>query len=1188
MEQAQAVGPTSAAPRRHFEIVANADAATAEPPFNHNHMPPQGSSGPHRRGFIGSSAACMLVVAFAFIFGACQEQDSTRVLVLTAADDFRHGSTDAGIEALRQIAVESDFEIDVADSADAVSESNLMNYRAVVFLNTSGDVLDYNQQADFERFIQAGGGYVGIHSAAETEMEWEWYGRLVGAYFDQPISEFPRMTPGVLTVSAQHPASDSIPSAWNHTDEWYRFDIRSADVEVVLQLENQDEPGGSEPIAWRHSYDGGRAFYTALGHNPEVFGSAAFREHLTAGFEYVLGDREPLDYSAAATTRMPEADRFERDMLADSLNEPTELELLGNGNILFAERKGAVKLYNAAGDSVQTIAQLDVHTEFEDGLMGLALDPDFEQNNWVYLYYSPSGTEPQQHLSRFVLRDDSLLMDSEIVMLVVATQRDECCHTGGSVEFGPGGNLFLSTGDDANPFESDGFAPIDERPGRSPFDAQGSSANTNDLRGKILRITPQDDGSYTIPDGNLFAPGTPDTHPEIYVMGNRNPYRISIDQKTGYLYWGEVGPDAAENDSLRGPRGYDEVNQAREAGFFGWPHFVGDNYAYVDYDFASEASGEPFDPESPINDSPNNTGLRELPPAQPAFVWYPYAESPEFPIVGTGGRNAMAGPVFYSDLFSQDDGTFPAYYDGKLFIYDWIRGWVLVATLDADHELVRLEPFMPSVRWSNAIDMAFDEHGILYVVEYGTGWFEQNADARLNRVRYNTGNRRPVARIRADSTVGAEPFTVRFSAAASTDPDGDDLDYSWSIAGRGADRTESPEYEYTFDEAGVYGVVLTVSDADGASATDAIDVRVGNAPPNVDFEIDGNRSFYWDGRTVDYAINVRDPETGTVDISSIDADAIYVAFDYLEEGVETNMLAEGHQSDPDGGTIPEGRQLIDESDCQACHSTTARSIGPSYVDVALRYRDEPDAVPMLAAKIIQGGGGIWGEQTMSAHPQLSEEEASTMVEYILTLTDEESVEPGLPPSGRFSADEHTADTSSGTYVLRARFTDAGADGAEPAVGQSLLILRHPRVQAESFDASRQVGVARGGPDSGSLVKNIYDGSYLAFQNVDLTDIDRLRYGAETNPLHSSGGRIELRLDAPDGRLVSTANVAAPEDSDSFGTREISADVEPSTGAHDLYFVFRNDRGATPEALFLLDWIEFEPRPTAVQRSADAE
>src|SRR5690606_21324875 len=182
--------------------------------------------------------------------------------------------------------------------------------------------------------------------------------------------------------------------------------------------------------------------------------------------------------------------------------------------------------------------------------------------------------------------------------------------------------------------------------------ARRSAANTNDLRGKILRIKILSDGSYEVPEGNLFPKGTQKTKPEIYVMGNRNPYRISVDQKTGFLYWGDVGPDA-RNDSLetRGPRGYDEINQARKPGFYGWPLFVGNNYPYRDYNYATGQSGAPFDPEKPVNNSPNNTGLQQLPPAQPAFIWYPYAESPDFPQVGTGGRNAMAGPVYHTDMF---------------------------------------------------------------------------------------------------------------------------------------------------------------------------------------------------------------------------------------------------------------------------------------------------------------------------------------------------------------------------------------------------------------------------------------------------------------------------------------------------------------------------------------------------------
>ncbi len=149
------------------------------------------------------------------------------------------------------------------------------------------------------------------------------------------------------------------------------------------------------------------------------------------------------------------------------------------------------------------------------------------------LYYSPVGDEPVQHLSRFTYTAKGLI--NEVVMLKVPVQREECCHTGGSIQFGSDGLLYLSTGDNSNPFDSKGFSPSDERPGRSAWDAQKSSANTNDLRGKILRIKPEADGSYSIPEGNLFVDDDPLTKPEIYVMGCRNPYRISVDPKRGWL-----------------------------------------------------------------------------------------------------------------------------------------------------------------------------------------------------------------------------------------------------------------------------------------------------------------------------------------------------------------------------------------------------------------------------------------------------------------------------------------------------------------------------------------------------------------------------------------------------------------------------------------------------------------------------
>src|SRR5690606_3021338 len=257
-------------------------------------------------------------------------------------------------------------------------------------------------------------------------------------------------------------------------------------------------------------------------------------------------------------------------------------------------------LYKHESDTLEQVGFLDVYHQSgvpkvnaEEGFMGLALDPDYENNKFIYAFYSPIDTSVNR-LSRFVFDNGKLDKASEKVVLQFYSQRKICCHTGGSIAFGPNGLLYLSAGDNSTPFnqpttyKNDGFSPRDGRPGFEQYDARRSAGNTNDLRGKILRIKVKPDGSYEIPEGNLFPEGTAKTRPEIYVMGNRNPYRISVDQKTGYLYWGEVGPDA-NNDSLdtRGPRGYDEINQARKAGFFGWPFFVGDNYAYRAYDYAT-------------------------------------------------------------------------------------------------------------------------------------------------------------------------------------------------------------------------------------------------------------------------------------------------------------------------------------------------------------------------------------------------------------------------------------------------------------------------------------------------------------------------------------------------------------------------------------------------------------------------
>ncbi|MEX0361182.1 MAG: ThuA domain-containing protein, partial [Allomuricauda sp.] len=420
------------------------------------------------------------------------------------------------------LGLENDLKVVTTEDASYIVEDSLKNYDAVVFLNTTGDILSATQEADFERYIQAGGGFVGIHAATDTEYDWPWYNKMVGAYF----MGHPAVQPATLKViDYTHPSTKMLDSTWVKEDEWYNFKNINTDVNVLINIDESSYEGGengdNHPISWYHEYDGGRAFYTAMGHTDGTFTDETFLKHLMGGIDYATGGGL-LDYSKAKTERVPLENRFTKKILDFNLDEPMELEELPGRGILFIERRGSLKLYDFKTATTKVIAKLDLFYGNEDGLLGLAVDPNYEKNNWIYLFYS-SAEKVEQHVSRFTLKDDVLDLDSEKILLQIPLIR-ECCHSGGGLEFGPDGNLFIGLGDNTNPFESQGFAPIDEQEGRALWDAQKSAANTNDLRGKILRIKPEDDGTYSIPEGNLFPEGTPNTRPEIYVMGCRNPF----------------------------------------------------------------------------------------------------------------------------------------------------------------------------------------------------------------------------------------------------------------------------------------------------------------------------------------------------------------------------------------------------------------------------------------------------------------------------------------------------------------------------------------------------------------------------------------------------------------------------------------------------------------------------------------
>jgi len=684
-----------------------------------------------------------------FLFFFCNKKSGPHILVFSKTAGYRHASIENGKLAIMKLGKENNFKVDTTENAALFNEDSLKKYSAVIFLSTTGNVLNNKQEIAFERFIQSGGGFVGIHAATDTEYDWGWFGDLVGAYFNS----HPKIQAAtIIVVDSSNPSTQHLPAKWNRTDEWYNFKKMSTDVKVLLKIDEASYEGGTmasnHPMAWYHEFDGGRSFYTELGHTEESYTDSLYLKHVLGGIEYAIGNNE-IDYSKAKTPYPPEESHFTKTALTQGeFIEPTEMTILPNLDVLIAQRRGEILLYKDETKKLKQAGFLDVYwktkidttVNAEEGLLGICKDPDFAKNNFVYLFYSPADTSVNR-LSRFEFKNDTIDNNSEKIILQFYSQREMCCHTGGSITFGPDRLLYLSTGDNTTPFDekderyaSHGFAPLDDRPGHEKFNARRSSSNSNDLRGKIIRIRINEDGSYEIPEGNLFAKDQAKTKPEIYVMGDRNPYRISVDQKNGFLYWGEVGPDS-NNDSLetRGPQGYDEINQARKAGYFGWPLFIGDNFAYYNYNYKTGKSGTAFDVNKPVNNSRSNTGIQELPPAQPAFIWYPYGESKDFPEMGSGGRTAMAGPVFYSELYPSET-RLPEYYNGKLFIYEFMRNYIKVVTLRPNGDFYKMEPFMDSTKFASPIDVELGPDGRLYLLEYGTGWFSKNKDAGLVRI----------------------------------------------------------------------------------------------------------------------------------------------------------------------------------------------------------------------------------------------------------------------------------------------------------------------------------------------------------------------------------------------------------------------------------------------------------------------
>ncbi|WP_406144085.1 ThuA domain-containing protein [Streptomyces sp. NBC_01012] len=758
-----------------------------------------------------------------------------RVLVFHATAGEESPTVDAGIAAIEKIGLTGPesgrFETVATDDAGVFTDKKLGKYNAVVFLTGGGDVLDPEQEAGLEAYMEAGGGFLGIHDAARTEPYSDWFTGLVGA---RPAADSPKdvQRATVEIGDRQHPATKNLPLEWKRPDTWLNWENNpSGDVHTVARVrELTYDPGKSangwdHPVSWCRDYDGGRSFYTAMGGTAASFSETDFRDHLRGALDWTSRTSQAdckatidSNYTAERVTQPNQPGQN------DQIGEPHGLVTAKDGRIFYIGRggtdssvpvvtdwddpdvgkgEGEIHVYDPKTKEVTLAGKLSVFgnkgggdelVKVEEGLLGIELDPDFATNGWVYLHYTPHAKIDRdkqmavRQVSRFTLDQatNKLDLDSEKVLLEWPVQIHSCCHAGGGMAWDSENNLYIATGDNNSSQFSDGYSGNNPEPnykGVSFSDARRTAGNTNNLNGKILRIHPEDDGTYTLPEGNLFTGKEPDegggkTRGEIYVMGVRNPARISIDTATDTLYAGWVGPDAGEPSTTWGPAKYDTFAAITKAGNHGWPYCMGNKQPYRDRNLPDPTKPlDWYDCDAPKNESPNNDGLVNLPPVTGNTIWYspqgggvdyPRDENgvPSYkveeqkellPWLKGGGQATMNGPVYRYDESSTSEAKWPSYWDGKWFVGDFYDDSQPRHAVLTDPKTVgkgglpthaeSLKKIIPvgegGIR--NLMDWKFAPDGSLYVLDYGRGFFTSDSESALWRVTYKGGGPTPAA-----------------------------------------------------------------------------------------------------------------------------------------------------------------------------------------------------------------------------------------------------------------------------------------------------------------------------------------------------------------------------------------------------------------------------------------------------------
>lgn len=716
----------------------------------------------------------------------------------------------------------------------------------------------------------------------------------------------------VDVTDRQHPANEGLPLNWTRSDQWINWDPNPiGKVHTVAQVEEwKYKPGAGangafHPISWCRDYDGGRSFYTGMGRTEESYTTdTKFQSHLLGAIQWttgmVRGDCQATIASNYKTERLTAQNQAGQ---LDQIGEPHGLTMAPDGKAFYIGKAacpsgpivswddpkvglgcGTIHQWDPKTKKVKLLTTLDVMgnrgsgdelVKNEEGLVGITLDPKFEQNGWIYIYWMPHESIDrdkrigQRTVSRLTydFASESIDQGTRKDLLHWDTQIHSCCHAGGGMSFDKDGNLYIGSGDNNSSGGSDGYSGnnwTQDYKGVSFQDARRTSGNTNNLNGKIIRIHPEADGTYTIPKGNLFAPGTDKTRPEIYVMGVRNIARLSVDPVHNWLNAGWVGPDAGASSPDLGPAKYETATVITSAGNQGWPYCMGNRQPYRDRSNtdAKVLTGW-YDCDHLKNESPRNTGLVDIPPARDNMIWYsPQGGGPVFPeradgsgvpsyvdseatytqpYLKGGGQAIMSGPTYHRSQVDTKSGVaWPAYWEDKWFIGDESNANNRVAvTVDPDHvkdqgapafgEDLRsiIAPGGGATQVQSWMDAKFGPDGALYMLDYANGFFSLDNNQKLVRTTYQGGPATPKPQDAGARVITqSEPKTVAFSSARTGG-----VAWEWDF-GDGSKPSHEADPTHTYADYGTYHAKLTVTYADGEKATATFDAKAGCPAPD--------------------------------------------------------------------------------------------------------------------------------------------------------------------------------------------------------------------------------------------------------------------------------------------------------------------------------------------------------------------